>query len=177
MLQAASIGRTGEILVLEMGDQIKIVDMARNLIRCMGLIPDEDVKIAFTGLRPGEKMSEELYDHKTEELGGTSCEGVMRVIPKKRADASVFAGRVAELENLVKTRNEQVVLAFIREMTSGAGATVATISGALPETPVDTLSDTPFAVPAMASAELSAATSPEPLSEVPSQDSPTAVPA
>ena len=66
VLQAGAIGKTGEILVLDMGQPLKIVDLARDLIRLSGMSEGNEVEIVYTGLRPGEKLHEELY-HESEE--------------------------------------------------------------------------------------------------------------
>ena len=75
VLQASTMGYGGEIFVLDMGAPVKIVDLARNLILLSGLRPDEDIKIEFTGVRPGEKLYEELNSMEEDTLP-TPCEKI-----------------------------------------------------------------------------------------------------
>ena len=102
ILQAAFLGRGGEIFVLDMGDPIKISYLAEQMIRLSGKTPGEDVEIIFTGLRPGEKLFEELF-HESEPL-------------TKTGHNKIFLARVREMEweSLMETmaRMEQGVEAF-----------------------------------------------------------------
>ena len=61
VLQAGAVGESGQVLILDMGEPVKIVDLAKDMISLCGLRYPDDIEIAFTGLRPGEKMYEELF--------------------------------------------------------------------------------------------------------------------
>ena len=78
ILQAGGMGQGGEIYILDMGRSIRIVDMARDLIRLSGLEPEQDVTIQYTGLRPGEKLFEELVAA-GEDVVSTDHEKIMAV--------------------------------------------------------------------------------------------------
>lgn len=80
VLEAGSIGQSGEIYVLDMGKPVKIIELAKELIRLNGLEPEVDIKIRFVGRRPGEKLTEVLYS-KEENLSKTELEKVLRLKP------------------------------------------------------------------------------------------------
>jgi FlaA1/EpsC-like NDP-sugar epimerase len=76
ILQAATIGHGGEIFVLDMGKPVKIKSLAEQMIRLAGFTPNKDIDIVYTGLRPGEKLFEELF-HEAEALQGTKHPKIM----------------------------------------------------------------------------------------------------
>ncbi|MEE2887826.1 MAG: nucleoside-diphosphate sugar epimerase/dehydratase [Planctomycetota bacterium] len=80
VLEAGAIGQGGEILVLDMGEPLRILDLAKQMIRWSGLEPGRDIKIEFTGTRPGEKLSEELSSHH-EVMDTTRCPQIFVHMP------------------------------------------------------------------------------------------------
>ena len=106
VLQASYYARGGEIFVLEMGEPVKIDDMARNLIRLSGLTPDVDIEIVYTGLRPGEKLYEELLMN---EEGLQETENKLIHIGKPiEMDDVWFLEKLKELEEASKRESDDI---------------------------------------------------------------------
>ena len=111
VLSAAALGDGGEVFVLNMGEPVKIVDLARNMIRLSGLVPDKDIQIKFTGLRPGEKLFEELL---AAEDGTVSTDN--KLIFKaviKAPDETVFWEKVKEL---IRCEEADRCIALLKEL-------------------------------------------------------------
>jgi FlaA1/EpsC-like NDP-sugar epimerase len=117
VIQAGAMARGGETFVLDMGDPVNIADMARDLIKLYGYTPGRDIEIAFTGIRPGEKLYEELFSDR-EDRGSTPHERIF--ISRKEMD-----------DNYIGL--SQNIPAWIQNAFSDKNAIINLISGLIPE--------------------------------------------
>ena len=101
VLQAAALGEKGALYVLDMGDEIRVVDMARNLIRLAGFIPEREIPIIYIGVRPGEKLSEELVAS-DETIEPSRLEGIRRVRSAGDLSPASLGRSVADLERFAE---------------------------------------------------------------------------
>jgi FlaA1/EpsC-like NDP-sugar epimerase len=118
VLQAAALGPgrndQGAIYVLDMGAPVKIMDLARQVVRLAGKIPDEDIRIEITGLRPGEKLYEELF-HGLEPPVGTDMDGIL--IARPRASAlNAISARLDHLADACRRQDTAVALGVLNEL-------------------------------------------------------------
>lgn len=106
VIQAGAIARGGEIFVLDMGEPVKIADLARDLIKLSGLKPDIDIKIEYTGLRPGEKLYEELL---MDEIALTSTEH-KKIFVEKPIEYNIdfIKDSIEEFRNVINKNDEEI---------------------------------------------------------------------
>ena len=131
VVQAGAIGGEGEIFVLDMGEPVRILDLARNMIRLSGKEPDRDVPIEFVGARPGEKLHEELWGA-DEQVRPTAHPKIQRV-KRRSADAALLERELEALEALVEGGETLEVVARLRGLVSrgasdGAPSAASTVA-------------------------------------------------
>ena len=116
ILQASALGdedqdRAGKIFVLDMGEPVLIMDLAQQMIRLAGHVPGEDIKIEITGLRPGEKLFEEIF-HGSEPLVETEHDGILLASPRA-ADTAIIASAVENLADAACSGDVERVMTLI----------------------------------------------------------------
>ena len=109
IVQAGAFGESGDVFVLDMGEPVKIVDLAQNMIRLSGKEPGRDVAIEFTGIRPGEKLHEELWAA-GEEPAPTAHPKIHRAAAQA-VDPIWLEDELSELERLVEAGDTLEVVA------------------------------------------------------------------
>ncbi|WP_343561016.1 polysaccharide biosynthesis protein [Kiloniella sp. b19] len=120
VLQSATMGLTdlteslGRIYVLNMGEPVRIVDLAREVIRLGGFVPDEEIQIEFTGLRPGEKLYEELF-HDEEPLEPTHHDSLQLASPRV-IDAKLVAQKLDQIKKAIDQQNTDDAIAILMEL-------------------------------------------------------------
>jgi FlaA1/EpsC-like NDP-sugar epimerase len=129
-LQASTRSSNAEIFVLDMGEPIRIVDLAENMIRLAGKVPYEDIDIQFTGLRPGEKLIEQLNGYH-EEIQPTT-EEKMSVIHDEPQSWDTVHTWIEELQQRILERNESAIIGHLRMLVPeyDAGGALASMSRA-----------------------------------------------
>jgi len=119
VLQAASMGQGSEAFLLNMGKQVRILDLAEDLIRLSGLEPGRDIEIVYTGIRPGEKLSEELWeDDKT--YDHTDHPDIFRSTGEDLAPSADLAATLERLSALVADSRPEEIIALLDETVPGA---------------------------------------------------------
>jgi len=118
IIQAAALGQGSEIFVLDMGEQVRVVDLATELIRLSGLEAGRDVEIVFTGCRLGEKLSEELFAN-GEEPRPTQHEKILVAQGNNLWDSGTLEQHLQELEVLARGSDEGRIMAKMQEIVPG----------------------------------------------------------
>ncbi len=120
VLQAASMGKGGEVFMLNMGEQVRILDLAEDLIKLSGLEPHRDIEIAFSGIRPGEKLREDLWEEGMH-FEPTQHSEIFRATEEEKVDGAALAQAIEGLAHLAgQSETESLINALNDFLPSGA---------------------------------------------------------
>lgn len=119
VLQASAMGLGSEIFVLNMGEQVRVLDLAEDLIRLSGLEPNKDIEIVFTGIRPGEKLSEELWDETTG-YQPTPHPDIVLLLEDDILEGSALRQIVNDLIHLAREGDSGSIIRIMDEIIPGA---------------------------------------------------------
>ena len=122
IMQAAAIGEGGNIFLLDMGKPVKIVDLARKMIQLAGYVPDEDIEIKFTGVRPGEKLQEELIN--LDETAVPTFHKKIQILNTSAPEISDFESRLDALYQIAKNGNHDETIKTLWSLGAGEKRTV-----------------------------------------------------
>jgi FlaA1/EpsC-like NDP-sugar epimerase len=114
VLEAGAMGKGGEIFIFDMGESVKIVDLAKKMIKLSGLILDKDISIIYTGLRPGEKLYEELLAN--EENTIPTHHKQILIAKVKEYDFETISSSINELINLFDQQNNKSIVKKMKEL-------------------------------------------------------------
>ncbi len=127
VIRAGDIGTgKGEVFVLDMGEPVKIVDLAHNMIRLAGYEPEQDIAVEFTHPRPGEKLHEELFGS-VEQAQPTAAKRINRAVRQTQLDSEWVESTLNSLEHLVLAGDEANLAARVVEMIAAPGSDAATV--------------------------------------------------
>jgi FlaA1/EpsC-like NDP-sugar epimerase len=119
VLQASAMSRGGENYILDMGQPVRIVDLAEDLIRLSGLEPGKDIEIVFTGIRPGEKLTEDLWDTGFA-YSPTAHPDIHQVDSEEVLSSEKLDAIVDQLAALAREGNPDAIQALLAEAIPGA---------------------------------------------------------
>ncbi|MFH1563838.1 MAG: nucleoside-diphosphate sugar epimerase/dehydratase [Nitrospirota bacterium] len=114
VIQAGAMGKGGEVFVLDMGEPVKIIDLAKDLIMLSGLEPDKDIEIKFIGLRPGEKLHEELLTK--EETTSATYHKQIFIAKPDMIDPNILEGKINNLVSLSEKGNREEIIQKLKEL-------------------------------------------------------------
>jgi FlaA1/EpsC-like NDP-sugar epimerase len=119
VLQTSAFEERGRVYMLEMGEPVRILDLAHDLIRLSGLEPGEDISIEFSGLRPGEKLSEQLNEAGAV-YEATAHADIHRVVEPERLSGKELREAVGKLEALAGSSDSQAIIELLKQLLPGA---------------------------------------------------------